>query len=109
MSATAVERAPDVIALPEFFDDDHQLRLHQHDDEDGGWAGFEHDPDTNSYYWIDTRQPAGAWPRRLRVGTRAVRLAITEHFDPDADPIAPGAPPATDRGSAHPGERGRSR
>lgn len=64
----------------ELFDENGELRLWEDDD---WWSGFA--LDDGVYYAVDISRPDGDWLRKIRVGERAVRLAVQEHIeDPDA-------------------------
>lgn len=68
--------------VDELFDENGELRLW---DDGQDWSGYVHED--GSYYAVDTRRDEDDWTRRVRVGQRAVRLAVEEHLK---DPAAGG-------------------
>lgn len=69
------------ISIPDLFVDG-ELRLWE---DDRGWQGYA--LEDGAFYSVDTRCEEHDWTRKIRVGERAVRLAIEEHL---RDPAAGG-------------------
>lgn len=59
---------------------DGELRLWE---DEAGWDGYL--LEDGAYYAVNTRHDSDDWTSKMRVGERAVRLAIQQHIeDPDA-------------------------
>lgn len=68
--------------VEELFDEHGELRLWQ---DEAGWFGYVLEDD--AYYAVDTRRDESDWTRKMRVGERAVQLAVERHL---RDPAAGG-------------------
>ncbi len=52
-----------------------------------GWEGFERVETSEGeiqYFYVNTRSPREAWIKRVRVGERAVRMALVDRLEYDA-------------------------
>lgn len=72
---SAILSVSEDIDVLELFDENDELHLYEADE---GWAGFVLEDD--AFFWYDefTESP---FLRRMRVGERAVRLAVQEYVD----------------------------
>lgn len=69
------------ISIPDLFIDG-ELRLWE---DESGWSGYL--LEDGEFYAVNTRRDREDWTRKMRVGERAVRLAVEQHIE---DPAAGG-------------------